>query len=152
IRSCHVVLAGIAEQQKVWGPPDNPRSMLFQLNKLLEAEQRVRQWDPNYPPTIWAYENIGRAPPEPHEAPEDRQGYRPAVVSYLQAGLGKDALRVVGAARGGNLDWDGNQRGELRRFTVLATNQDKVRMLGSWPQEKTVRAVAFAPDGKHLLW
>jgi tetratricopeptide (TPR) repeat protein len=87
----HLLLGSLFEQEKKWGPEENPYSALFQWSRALKAEAQLRKLDPASPPAPLLHARLGDA---------YRETGRPAEAwaRYLAAAEGFVALKDRPAA------------------------------------------------------
>jgi tetratricopeptide (TPR) repeat protein len=100
----HVVLGTIFEQQKQWGSETELRSAIFQWQHAITAEKRIRETDPNYPPSPMLYMSLAKA----YRAKGDVKAldfYLSAGEAFAKAENTKDARTALQAAS--TLKWAG---------------------------------------------
>ena len=97
----HFLLGSIFERAKVRGSEDDPRSAIFQWNRAIVAENKLRELDRNYPPTPGLHQSLATAYKVANEPGK-------AFEQFLSAGRGvrRSERRIVGEgslshARGG---------------------------------------------------
>src|SRR5262249_51735946 len=154
IYRCHLVLAGIAESQDKWGPPEQSNSAVFQLKHAVEAEKRLHVGaDRNQPPLGWLNDRLGRACESAGQPTDAANAYWLAAYGFLYTRDPQKASSALAAfrriAEANPTDWGPRLR-EAERLNQLAANMTKLTQLDSVNTTGIV-SVAFLPDGKQLL-
>lgn len=93
----HVVLGTIFQQEKQWGSETELRSAIFQWQHAITAEKRIRETDPNYPPSPMLYMSLADA----YRAEGDVKAfdlYLSAGEAFTHAGNAKEARTALHAA------------------------------------------------------
>jgi tetratricopeptide (TPR) repeat protein len=155
IYRCHLVLAGIAESQTKWGPPERTDSAIYHLKRALDAEKRLHVGpDRNQPPIGWLNDRLARAYEAAEKPADAAKAYLLAANGFLytrnlkQASSALEAFKRIADADPS--DWGPGLR-EAERLSQLAANMTKLIQLDSVNTTGIV-SVAFLPDGKQLLW
>jgi len=126
----HVILGTIYEQDRMWGPPDNPRSAYWQWSRASLAEQQVHDKDPNETPIPGIHQHLAMAS-QRLEKPEK------AFDEYLTAAEGFMQISDPGSA---TVAWD---RAEVLRSRTRVSAEQEARRQRVMVQLSVARNLLF---------
>ena len=90
----HLLLAGIFEEQGVWGSSHELRSVVFQLEHALAAEERIRESDPGYVASPGLHRRLGVAYGEVGDEERACVHYRLAASALAERGRDEEAAKL----------------------------------------------------------
>ncbi len=117
----HALLGTIFEQEKHWGSENELRSAIFQWRHAINAENQIRQTNPQYPRSPELYKKLANAYREKGD-PQAMDFYLSAAEAFAQAENTKQARSALEAAASLDGSKSPSVHERIKQIDVVITN------------------------------